>query len=237
MSKTEMENSFCLSEILILHLCSMVYLPVNLSLIFADVIRQHKGSRSIKVEKEEEVGLVGPGMWSQEFQWSCLVSVFANFIFTYFLKNCGNAVHHSFTVVLAWACVVVYWRLPDLDILWYRMYFVLRKIFGTKFCPWVSNCICEGWSTCWWRALKYKGDDFLRENGSTGWVRQGNKHVCCQDTIMNELMICCMERNEGVFSCIVEELTQNMARKVPIYFTGHISYTTSPKREMNTVLP
>jgi hypothetical protein len=50
-------------------------------------------------------------------------------------------------------------------------------------------------------------------------------------------MMCCVEKNEGVFSCIVEELMQNVAYKVPIYFTGHISYTTSPKkREMNIVL-
>jgi hypothetical protein len=40
-----------------------------------------------------------------------------------------------------------------------------------------------------------------------------------------------MEKNEGMFSCIVEDLTQNVAYGVPIYFTGHISYTTSPKRE------
>ena len=62
MFKTEMENYFCLSEVLILQLCPMVSLPVNLSFIFAEVIRQHKESRSIKEEKEEEVGLKGPGM-------------------------------------------------------------------------------------------------------------------------------------------------------------------------------
>ena len=60
-----MESYFCLSEVLILHLCPMVYLPVNLRFIFAEVVRQHKESRSIKVEKEveeEEVGLMEPGM-------------------------------------------------------------------------------------------------------------------------------------------------------------------------------
>lgn len=44
-------------------------------------------------------------------------SVFAHFSSTYFWKNCGNPVHHSFTVALAWACVLVYWRMPELDIL------------------------------------------------------------------------------------------------------------------------
>jgi len=44
---------------LILHLCLLVYLPVNLSFIFAEVIGQHKESHSVKVEKEQEVG---PGM-------------------------------------------------------------------------------------------------------------------------------------------------------------------------------
>lgn len=28
---------------------------------------------------------------------------------------------------------------------------------------------------------------------------------------MNEFMMCCVEKNEGAFSCIVEELTQNVA--------------------------
>lgn len=219
-----MENYFCLSGVLILHLCSMVYLPVNLNFIFAEVIRHHKESRSIEVEKEEDVGLVGPGMWSQYSRHALFLCSQIWFFFI-FLKNCGNPVHHFFTVVLAWVCVVVYWRLPDLDILWCRMYFVLSTIFRTKFCPWVLNCIC------WWRALKYKGDDFLRENGSIEWVWQGNEHICCQGTIMNEFMMCCMEKNEGVFLCIVEEITQNVAYKLPIYFTGHISYSTGPKRE------
>jgi hypothetical protein len=43
----------------------MVYLPVNLRFIFAEVIGQHKESHSIKVVEEgeeEEVGLVGAGM-------------------------------------------------------------------------------------------------------------------------------------------------------------------------------
>jgi hypothetical protein len=62
MFKTEMENYFCLSDVLILHLCLMVYLPVNLSFIFAEVIKQHKESCSVKVVKEEEGGIVGPGM-------------------------------------------------------------------------------------------------------------------------------------------------------------------------------
>ena len=66
MFQTEMDNYFCLSEVLILHRCPIVYLPVNLSFIFAEVIRQHKESHSVKVEKKEEKGLVGPGMWSQE---------------------------------------------------------------------------------------------------------------------------------------------------------------------------
>jgi len=48
---------------------------------------------------------------------------------------------------------------------------------------------------------------------------------------MNEFMMCCVEKNEGVFLCIVEELTQNVAYNLPIYFTGHISNTTGPKRE------
>jgi hypothetical protein len=48
---------------------------------------------------------------------------------------------------------------------------------------------------------------------------------------MNEFMMCCVEKNEGVFSCIVVGLAQNVAYKLPTYFTGHISNTTSPKRE------
>jgi len=40
----------------------MENLPVNLNFIFAEVIRQLKESRSIKVEKEEDMDLVGPGM-------------------------------------------------------------------------------------------------------------------------------------------------------------------------------
>jgi len=62
MFETEMENCFCLSEVLILHLCLLVYPPVNLSFVFAEVIRQRKESHSIKVAKEEEGKLVGPGM-------------------------------------------------------------------------------------------------------------------------------------------------------------------------------
>jgi hypothetical protein len=59
MPKTEI---FVYLKYVILHLRPMVYLPVNLRFFFAEVIRQHKESRSIKVEKEEEVGLVAAGM-------------------------------------------------------------------------------------------------------------------------------------------------------------------------------
>jgi hypothetical protein len=51
MLKTEI---YVYVKYVILHLCPMVYLPVNLRFIFAEVIRHPKESHSIKVEKELE---------------------------------------------------------------------------------------------------------------------------------------------------------------------------------------
>jgi hypothetical protein len=59
MFKTEIEDFFICLKYLRL---ATVHLMVNLSFIFAEVIGEHKESHSVGVEREEEVGLVVPGM-------------------------------------------------------------------------------------------------------------------------------------------------------------------------------
>jgi hypothetical protein len=46
------------------------------------------------------------------------------------------------------------------------------------------------------------------------WMSLTGERTCLlSGHIMNEFMMCCMEKNEGVFSCNVEELMKNVAYK------------------------